>query len=207
MGTEYIWEIKVENTPFIKRKCNRCNSDRFYCSDKFRVNAQKRNLDVWLIYRCAECDSTYNLTVLSRTKPESIKEDLFGKFSANDEDLAWEYAFSSETGRKNGVEFDYASVRYEVLHDDVSIENILEGDAETVAFRIRTRFDFGLRLSALIRSCFGLSAGFFDRMVEAEAIFTPQGDSLKKHKVRNGDIVLVSRERLQNLMCRRLRSE
>ena len=40
------------------------------------MNAQKRNIDVWLIYRCVECDSTYNLTILSRTKPELIKKDL-----------------------------------------------------------------------------------------------------------------------------------
>ena len=93
MRTEYIWEIKVKNTPTLKRKCNHCNSNRFYCSNKFRMNAQKRNIDVWLIYRCVECDSTYNLTILSRTKPELIKKDLFSKFSENDEKLSWEYAF------------------------------------------------------------------------------------------------------------------
>lgn len=52
------------------------------------MNAQKRNLDVWLIYRCAACDSTYNLTILSRTKPERIDKELFRKFLENDENLA-----------------------------------------------------------------------------------------------------------------------
>ncbi|MCD8268591.1 MAG: DUF1062 domain-containing protein [Parabacteroides sp.] len=41
------------------------------------MNSQKRNLDVWLIYRCLECDSTYNLTILSRTKPKLIKKTCF----------------------------------------------------------------------------------------------------------------------------------
>ncbi|MFR7812752.1 MAG: DUF1062 domain-containing protein [Butyricimonas faecihominis] len=89
------------------------------------MNAQKRNIDVWLIYRCVECDSTYNLTILSRTKPELIKKDLFSKFSENDEELSWEYAFSSEIGRKNGVELDYSSVEYEILHDVFQINDIL----------------------------------------------------------------------------------
>ena len=112
MRTEYIWEIKVKNTPTLKRKCNHCNSNRFYCSNKFRMNAQKRNIDVWLIYRCVECDSTYNLTILSRTKPELIKKDLFSKFSENDEKLSWEYAFSSEIGREIKVRTTYFDKKY-----------------------------------------------------------------------------------------------
>lgn len=202
MKTEYVWEIKVKNAPTLKRKCNRCNCDRFYCSNKFRVNAQKRNLDVWLIYRCVECDSTYNLTILSRTKPEQINKDLFRKFSENDELLAGEYAFSSETGRKNSVELDYSSVEYEILHDDISINDILNADNEIVAFKIRTHFEFGLKLSSVIRSCLGLSANQLNRLIEAEAIITPEGYQIKKHKVRDGDVVMMDKEKLQSLYNR-----
>lgn len=193
METEYIWEIKPKNTPALKRKCNHCSCDRFYCSNKFRMNAQKRNIDVWLIYRCIECDSTYNLTILSRTKPEQIKKELFRKFSENDEELAWEYAFSSETGRKNSVELDYISVEYEILHDDISINDILNADDEFVTFKIQTRFEFGLKLSSVIRICLGLSANQLNRLIEAKAIFSPEGYPLKKHKVKDGDVVLVNK--------------
>ncbi|WP_291587214.1 DUF1062 domain-containing protein [Bacteroides sp.] len=201
MRTEYIWEIKVKNTPTLKRKCNHCNSNRFYCSDKFRVNAQKRNIDVWLIYRCVECDSTYNLTILSRTKPERIKEDLFLKFSENDEKTAWEYAFSAETAQKNRVELDDSSVEYEILYDNISINDILNADDEIVAFRIQTQFHFGLKLSSVIRLCLGLSTNQFNRMVESEEIFIYENYPLKKHKVRNGDVVLINKEKLQS-MCK-----
>ena len=193
METEYIWEIKPKNAPALKRKCNHCNCDRFHCSNKFRMNAQKRNIDVWLIYRCVECDSTYNLTILSRTKPEQIKKELFRKFSENDEELAWEYAFSSETGRKNSVELDYSSVEYEILHDDISINDILNADDEFVTFKIQTRFEFGLKLSSVIRTCLGLSANQLNRLIEAKAIFSPEGYPLKKHKVKDGDVVLVNK--------------
>ena len=204
MRTEYIWEIKVKNTPVLKRKCNRCNCNRFYCSNKFRMNAQKKNIDVWLIYRCVECDSTYNLTILSRTKPELIKKDLFLKFSENDEDLSWEYAFSSGIGQKNSVEFDYSSVEYEILHDDISINDILNAENEIVAFKIQTRFEFGLKLSSVIRNCLGVSATLLNHMIETEAVFTPEGYPLKKRKVKNGDIVLVSKEKLQNIYTNRM---
>jgi len=199
MKEEYIWEIRVKNTPALKRKCNHCSSDRFYCSDKFRMNSQKRNIDVWLIYRCTECDNTYNLTILSRSKPELIKKDLFLKFSENKETIAWEYAFSSETGRKNNVELDYNSVEYEIVHDAVSVNDILRSDNEFVTFKIQTRFEFGQKLSSVVRFCLGLSANQLSKMIEAKAIFTPEDYSLKKHKVRNGDIVLVSKKKLQSI--------
>lgn len=167
------------------------------------MNAQKRNIDVWLIYRCAECDSTYNLTILSRTKPELIKKELFLKFSENDEDLSREYAFSSEKGRKNNVEPDYDSVEYEILHDGISINDILNAEDALVAFKIQTRFEFGLKLSSVVRLCLGLSANLLNQMIEAEAIFTPEGYPLKKRKVKNGDIVLVNKMKLQSFYAKR----
>ena len=72
METTITWEVKVNNTPLLIKKCSHCDSDRFYCSDKFRMNAQKKNIDVWLIYRCVKCDNTCNLTLLSRSKPDLI---------------------------------------------------------------------------------------------------------------------------------------
>lgn len=197
MKKEYIWEIKVKNTPALKRKCNHCSCSRFYCSDKFRMNSQKRNIDVWLIYRCVECDSTYNLAILSRTKPELIKKDLFVKFSGNDESIAWEYAFSSETVRKNSVELDYTSVEYEIQHDNISVDDILSSENEVITFRVRTRYEFGLKLSSVIRLCLGLSANQLDRMVETKAISISGDYPVKKHKVKNGDIVQINKERLR----------
>jgi len=201
MKTEYIWEIKVKNTPTLKRKCNHCNSKQFYCSNKFRMNAQKRNIDVWLIYRCTACDSTYNLTILSRSKPEMIKKELFHQFSENSEAAAWEYAFSLETARRNNVEVDYSNVEYEIRHDPVSVDDLLCSGHECIAFKIHTRFEFGLKLSAVIRTCLGLSASRLEQLVEAKAIFTSGNCPLKKHKVRNGDLVWVDREKLREAMA------
>lgn len=199
MNKEYTWEIKFQSTPNLKRKCNRCECDRFYCSNKFRINAQKRNIDVWLIYRCMECDSTYNLTILSRTKPELIEKELLENFSSNNEELAWKYAFSLETIRRNNAEFDYDSIEYEILHDNISIKDLLAVNTDLISFKIQTRFEVGLKLSAVIRTCLGLSASQFKRMVETKVIFMPESYPLKKHKVINGDIILIDKEKLQSM--------
>lgn len=199
MIKEYTWEIKVKNTPTLKRKCNRCSCDRFYCSNKFRINAQKKNIDVWLIYRCMECDSTYNLDILSRTKPELIDKELFEKFSSNSEEIAWKYAFSLETMRRNNIEFDSNSIEYEILHDHISINDILTMDNEFVKFKIEASLEFGLKLSSVIRTCLGLSANQFNKMVEAKVIFTSECYPLKKHKVKNGDMVWIDKGKLQKM--------
>ena len=115
METTFTWEIKVKNTPLLIKKCSHCESDRFYCSDKFRMNAQKKNIDVWLIYRCVKCDNTCNMTLLSRTKPDLIDKKLFHSFSMNDREVAWQYAFSAGMASKNKLQIDYDSVEYEVI--------------------------------------------------------------------------------------------
>ncbi len=132
MSSEYIWVINAKNTPLLKKKCSHCDSDRFYCSEKFRMNAQKKYVDIWLIYRCTKCDNTYNMAIFTRTKTELIDKDLFKKFSENNSEIAWRYAFSLETSRKNNIELDFDSVEYDIQYDNISIEDILNFDCEIV---------------------------------------------------------------------------
>ena len=198
MSKEHIWEVKARNTPLLKRKCNHCNSDRFYCSEKFRINAQKKNIDIWLIYNCIKCDNTYNMTIFSRTKPEMINKDLLNKFSENKTEIAWKYAFSRETSRKNNVELDFGSVEYDIQYEYISVEDILNFDGDIATFKIKYPFDFNLKLSAVIRICFKLSANKLNKLIQAQVISIQEKHLQKKHKVKNGDIVRVNREKLRS---------
>lgn len=71
--------------------------------------------------------------------------------------------------------------------------NILKTMNVYLLFKIQTRFEFGVKLSSVIRICLGLSANQLNRLIEAKAIFSPEGYSLKKHKVKDGDVVLVNK--------------
>lgn len=201
METTITWEVKVKNTPLLIKKCSHCDSDRFYCSDKFRMNAQKKNIDVWLIYRCVKCDNTCNLTLLSRSKPDLIDKTLFHSFSMNDKDAAWKYAFSTEMERKNNLRLDYGSVEYEVV-PDASLEDLLNLSNEVIKIHIKCEFEFDLKLSSLIRRCFSLSANQVKRMFE-DGIITISGNKpLQKHKVKDGDMILIQREELRKSVNR-----
>ena len=201
METTITWKVKVKNTPLLIKKGSHCDSDRFYCSDKFRMNAQKKNIDVWLIYRCVKCDNTCNLTLLSRSKPDLIDKTLFQSFSMNDKDAAWKYAFSTEMERKNNLRLDYGSVEYEVV-PDTSLEDLLNLSNEVIKIYIKCEFEFDLKLSSLIRRCFSLSANQVKRMFD-DGIITISGNKPpQKHKVKDGDMILIQKEKLDKSVNR-----
>ena len=195
METTITWEVKVNNTPLLIKKCSHCDSDRFYCSDKFRMNAQKKNIDVWLIYRCVKCDNTCNLTLLSRSKPDLIDKTLFHSFSMNDKDTAWKYAFSTEMERKNNLRLDYGSVEYEII-PNTSLEDLLNLSNEVIKIHIKCELEFDLKLSSLIRWRFSLSANQVKRMFEDGIITISSNKPPQKHKVKDGDMILIQREGL-----------
>ncbi len=200
MSTIYIWDVKAKNTPLLKKKCSHCNSNRFQCSDKFRLNAQKKNIDIWLIYRCVQCNNTYNMTLFSRIRTESISRDLFNKLLENNTEIAWQYAFSQDMIRKNNAEADGESVEYEILYDDLLIEDLMKSDNDRISFQIRCSFDFSLRVSTVIRTCLGLSSSQLNLLLDTRAVCCNEKPLQKKYKVKNGDIIKISRQKLITIL-------
>lgn len=199
MPTEQLWEVVAKNTPLLKKICPKCRSDRFYCSDKFRINFNKKNIDIWLIYRCIKCESTYNLTISSRIKPGSISQKLLREFQENNTALAWKYAFSREIRRKNKVESDFQSVEYEVRYDYRSVERLQGRKNEFTEFKVQYPLDFNLRLSSVIRTCLELSAHKLDQLIALKAISIGGRYLEKKHKISDGDTVRIDIAKLKTI--------
>ena len=73
-------------------RCGGCGKKMpFVSTRRFRVNANKNKLDVWLIYQCRRCRRTLNIPIYERTAPQKIPGELYEKFLANDEALAIQY--------------------------------------------------------------------------------------------------------------------
>ncbi|MGG7550035.1 DUF1062 domain-containing protein [Chryseobacterium arthrosphaerae] len=200
MSIQHIWEIRVKNTPLLKKKCSHCDSDRFACSDKFRLNAQKKNIDIWLIYRCVKCSNTYNMTLFSRIRTESVSKEIFNKMSENNTEMAWEYAFSHDIRRKNNVEADPDSVEYEIRHNEIQEEEMMNPDSEMLTFKIKCPFDCNLRMSAVIREGLNLSSAQLKRLIETDGIWLDGKPLQKKHKIKNEDTVQVHKAKLKSVL-------
>jgi hypothetical protein len=90
-----VWILRGAHTPRVPRRCPRCDVTRdFVSSDRFRLNAQKRRVDVFLVYRCPSCDFTWNATVGERATPEDIGAVRYPLYQENDPATAWRCAFA-----------------------------------------------------------------------------------------------------------------
>ena len=56
--TTIRWRVAAAGAPTALRPCGACGAEAAFASTgQFRVNAQKKRLDVWLVYRCTTCGS------------------------------------------------------------------------------------------------------------------------------------------------------
>ena len=94
-----------EKIPEVIRKCPKCKKKTHFINTKrFRINANKNRIDVWLIYQCKKCKSTWNMTIYERVNPKKINSIEYEKFLNNDEDLAKEYGENKDVHIKNKSE-------------------------------------------------------------------------------------------------------
>lgn len=72
---EVRWLVKPRGLPKVVRRCASCGGPRpFVTTGRFRLNAQGRRIDVWLLYRCEACGAKYGATVYRRCRPDEIKD-------------------------------------------------------------------------------------------------------------------------------------
>lgn len=83
------WLVKPLRTPRPWLRCSRCDARTpFISSDKFRVNAQKKRIDAWLVYRCVQCDQSWNFPVPERCPVNGIEPTILRALTENDSALA-----------------------------------------------------------------------------------------------------------------------
>ena len=100
----------------IIRNCSKCGGKSVYINtENFRVNANGNSVDVWLIYQCEKCKTTYNLSVYERVKPKSIAREDYEKYMNNDKELAWRVSYTQSILKTNHVEVDTSSGSYRLI--------------------------------------------------------------------------------------------
>lgn len=172
------WQVRLVSAPPVLKYCKKCTrKTEFISSDLFRVNAQKRSLDVWLIYKCRQCDTTWNAEVFSRVNPQSIKPELLEGFHSNDQGLANRYAADPGFLRKNGAELGLPE--YEIIGESFSLE-------EETELEIISDWDSPIKISGLLRRKLSLSGSSYEALVQSGSITSPEGRDLMKGKLKTG---------------------
>jgi len=120
------WTISPKTFPQPWRSCSRCGKARpFRCAEKFRLNANGKLLDAWLIYKCAACDDTWNRVIIERRVAREIDSEMLAAFAANDAGLIRRHAFDVTALRRHAHRVDeFADVEIfkEILTDQPSIQ-------------------------------------------------------------------------------------
>jgi hypothetical protein len=152
-----FWSVKALNSPYIVRRCSRCDSDRFLSSEKFRVNANGSRLDAWLIYKCARCGATLNIEVISRADVKKIDPALYLGLMENDRELALAVGQDRALICGNGVQLDYESVRFEY-------EGELPSRGERTHITLTPKIPLYVPVCRLIAERLGISQSALRRM-------------------------------------------
>jgi hypothetical protein len=101
------WCIRPLAPPRARRYCPTCKAaSEFVCSERFRVNAQKKTIDVWLNYRCSACDGVWKAPVIERRPVSEISSALLAAFLDGDEATVWKYAFDAARLRPHVIRLE-----------------------------------------------------------------------------------------------------
>lgn len=209
------WKIMPEAVPTVRRNCSKCKEKReFINSMKFRVNANGKNVDVWLIYRCEKCSTTWNMSIFERSPVSAIPEEEYAGFQANDRLLAESYGRRMDLFVKNRAEAVTPEGGYRIAAEAESEtdaeegaeagteagaeagaeENVLPAESSFRRIELEVPFPMVLRLDSLLADRLGVSRSMVKRWcgqgvvvkLDREENVWKSEEKLCREKVRNG---------------------
>jgi len=181
-----LWELTYQSAPKVLRYCQKCGEKtRYQSSGLFRVNAQKKSLDIWLIYRCEECDNTWNAEIFSRIRPGKLTDEELESFHRNDPVMSQSYAMNTEWLKK---------LQAELVLPEYTIDAIIPDDSQDLEIRIVNPGMMPYRISVVLRKKLCLSQTEFIRLVDRNQLTGKGGEDLKKGKLPREITVMMSRK-------------
>ncbi len=162
MNTMYHWELVPLETPKVEKNCSRCANAQFECSEKFRINSCKKITDVWLIYKCTNCDYTWKMDIIVRKNVSNIDPNLLVKFQENDRALAWHYAFNKNTLGNNKVQVNW-NIPFSF---NGCTEELLETCGNPVTIILKSEYELGISIRKVLQKILPFSNKHIERLIE-----------------------------------------
>ncbi|MBG2612522.1 DUF1062 domain-containing protein [Klebsiella oxytoca] len=98
------WNVSPAGYQLLSKRCPACHGQqKFTPSGAFRINSQKKQLDVWSIYKCVRCAYTWNISLFSRLPVSKIDPHLYERLMANDKSAAEDYSHDLQVLRRNSA--------------------------------------------------------------------------------------------------------
>lgn len=183
------WVFITDSIPEVTRYCPKCGrKSNFINSEKFRINANRNHIDVWLIYQCTKCKSTWNMSIYERINPKDINKELYDKFLANDKILAKKYGLDVTIHNKNMSELVLDNMSYHILEKETNEYCQRENEQ---SIELITEFSFDIRMDKLLSEKLGISRNQIKKMFDEGLIYTQNERNWLKKKVKNGMVINI----------------
>jgi len=153
------WVVMPTCLPVVLRRCHACASERFRANGKFRVNANHKLIDAWLLVLCTACGETAKLTVLERVNVRSVRPELLDRLHDNDPGLAAELLQDPVVQRRNRIALDWDGA----WRLDTGGSDRLDREVIEVSVRFAARIP--VRPVRLIAEGCGLSRAEVERLI------------------------------------------
>jgi hypothetical protein len=153
------WVVVPTCLPLVRRRCHACASERFRPSGKFRVNANHKLIDAWLLVLCTACGETAKLTVLERVNVRSVRPQLLDLLHDNDRGLTAELLQDPVVRRRNRIALDWD----DAWRLDTGGSDHLDREVIDVSVRFAARIP--VRPVRLIAEGCGLSRAEVERLI------------------------------------------
>ena len=103
-----LWVVRELGLPAIVKACVSCRSTRHHPTGKFRVNANGKLLDVWMLISCELCDRTSKIPVHERIHVRALDRERLLMFENNDPAMVRRLAMDTALAGKAAYRLDWS---------------------------------------------------------------------------------------------------
>ena len=177
VGRKALWVIREIALPTIIKTCLSCRSNRHHPSGKFRVNANGKLLDVWLLVHCDHCGRTSKIPVHERVRVRDLEGSRLIMFEKNDPAAVREFVMSPSLASKAIYRLDWTGTW--ALDTDSPFYTL--EDPVPVNIIVRFELPASIRLEKILMQGFGVSRSHLRSAVASGRVLLPVDVDTKVH--------------------------
>ena len=173
-----LWVIRELGLPAIVKACVSCRSARHRPTGKFRVNANGKLLDVWMLICCEQCGRTSKIPIHERIHVQALDHQRLLAFESNAPAMVRQLAMDTALAGKAAHQLDWTGTRE--LQTDLPFYD--PEDPAPLEVVVRFELPAPIRVAKLLTAGLGLSRPAVRGLVDSGRIRLPLAVDAKAHE-------------------------
>ncbi|MFI5935940.1 DUF1062 domain-containing protein [Actinoplanes sp. NPDC051494] len=176
-----LWVVKELGLPTIIKACVTCRTTRHHHpTGKFRINANGKLLDVWMLISCDHCDRTSKIPVHERINVKDLDHERLLTFENNSPALVRDLTMDAALMSRAAHRLDWTGT-WE-LETDMPFHDIRSQGRAPLEVLVRFELPVPVRVERLLMAGFRLSRSAVRDLVGSGRIRLPRPLDAKAHE-------------------------